>query len=325
MRRRRFLAALAVAGCAPRFGRAQQGRQYRIGWVATSANTFREPYGDAFVRRLAELGLVEGKNLAIDRRHADNRIENFAKVAAAMAGTRYDVLFAGGPEATLAAAAQASREAPIVVVAIDFDPVATGDVASLARPGGRVTGVSMQQSTLPAKRLELLKELLPRASKIAVLTNEQTQGQLTVLRGTARRLGLRLHVVDLRRPPFDLPAAFAGMAQEKCDGVFVTGSALFAALRSEIIRLAFDSRLPASFQQAQWVELGGLTSYGFNFTAAWRRGAEMVAAVLNGAKTAEMPMEVPAAFELALNLKTARGLGLTVPQTLLLRADRIFE
>jgi putative ABC transport system substrate-binding protein len=324
MSRRQFLAACTALAAAP-WARAQRARQYRIGWVATSANTFREPYGQAVVRRLGELGFVEGKNLSIERRHADNRIENFPKVAAAMAGTRYDAIFAAGPEATLAAAAQASREAPIIVIAIDFDPVATGDVASLARPGGRVSGVSMQQSTLPAKRLELLKEMLPKLSKAGVLTNEQAQGQVTVLQGTARRMGLGLHIVDLRRPPFDFPAAFAGMVREKCEAVFVVGSALFAPVRRQLVTVAIDSRLPASFHQAQWVEFGGLMSYGFNFVAAWRRGAEMLAAVLNGAKPADMPMEVPATFELALNLATARKLGVAVPQSLLVRAERVIE
>lgn len=325
MSRRRFVSALALTAIAPCLARAQTGRQYRIGWIATTANTFREPYSQAFVRRLAEIGFVEGKNLSIDRRHADNRVENFPKVAAAMAVNRYDLVFAGGPEATLAAATQVNRDVPIVVVAIDFDPVATGDVASLARPGGRVTGVAAQQSGLLAKRLELLKEMLPGANKVAVLTNELAQGQLSVLQGTARRMGLALHVADLKRPPFDYRAGFAGIVREKCDAMFVVSSALFVPARSEIIRLALESRLPASFSQAQWVELGGLTSYGFNFISMWRRGAEMVAAVLNGAKPADMPMEVPATFELALNLVTARKLGLAIPRTMLVRADRVFE
>ena len=322
MTRRKVLLTAAALAVAP-WVRAQQ--QYRIGWIATSENTFREPYSLSFSQRLTELGFVEGKNLSIERRHADNRVENFPKVATAMAANRYDLVFTGGPEATLAAATQVSRDVPIVVIAIDFDPVATGDVASLGRPGGRVTGISAQQSALPAKRLELLKEMLPKANKIAVLTNELAQGQLSVLQGTARRMGLALHVVDLKRPPFDYRAAFAEMVREKCDAVFVVGSALFAPARSEIVRLALESRLPASVNQAQWVELGGLTSYGFNFVSMWRRGAEMVAAILRGAKPANMPMEVPASFELAVNLATARKLGVTVPQSMLLRADRVIE
>jgi len=326
MSRRRFTAALALAAVAPRLTHGQSpGRQYRVGWIGTSAVTHGEPYSLAFVARLAELGFVEGRNLVLDRRHAGNRVENFPQMAAAMAKTRYDALFTGGPEATLAAATKASHEAPIVVVAVDFDPVATGDVATLARPGGRVTGVSAQQSILSAKRLELLKEMLPKAAKVGVLTNEQTQGQLSVVQGTARRMGLEVHVADLKRTPFDLPAAFAGMVREKCDGVLVLGSALFVPLRRELVGLAIKSRLPGMFHQSQWVELGGLVSYGFNFVSMWRRGAEMLAAVLRGAKPADMPMEVPATFELALNLATARKLGVAVPQSLLVRADRVIE
>lgn len=324
MSRRRFIAACTALAAAP-WARAQQQRQYRVGWIGTSAATHREPYSLAFVQRLAELGFVEGRNLVLDRRHADNRVENFPQMAAAMATTRYDALFTGGPEATLVAASQASRDAPIVVVAVDFDPVATGDVASLARPGGRVTGVSAQQSALPAKRLELLKEMLPRAGKVAVLSNDQTQGQLSLTQGTARRMGLALHVVDLKRPPFDLEAAFAGMQREKCDAVLVLSSALWVPARKELPALALKLRLPSAFSQGQWVEAGGLMSYGFNFVGMWRRGAEMLAAILRGAKPAETPMELPASFELALNLATARTLGVAIPQAMLVRADRVVE
>lgn len=321
--RRRLLAAAGALLVAPR-ALAQQAQQYRVGWIATSSASLHEPQARAFVQRLSELGFVEGRNLLLDRRHADNRVENFPKVAAAMASHRYDALFTGGPELTLATATKASRDAPIVVVAVDFDPVATGDVATLSRPGGRVTGISAQQSTLSAKRLELLKETLPGARRIAVLSNEQTQGQLSVVQGTARRIGLDLYVADLKRPPFDLPAAFAGMTREKCDGLLALGSALFVPLRSQLVGLAIKSRLPAMFHQSHWVEAGGLISYGFSFDSMWRRGAEMIAAILRGAKAAETPMEVPASFELALNLKTARTLGVAVPQSMLIRADRVF-
>jgi putative ABC transport system substrate-binding protein len=325
MSRRRFVSALALAAFAPRLTRAQEARQYRIGWIASSAASLKEPYSIAFTRRLAELGFVEGRNLMIDRRHGDNRVENLPKLAEAMTKNRYNALFTGGPEATLTAATHASRDAPIVVIAVDFDPVSTGDVASLARPGGRVTGVSAQQSALSSKRLELLKEMLPKASKVGVLANEQTHGQLLVVQGTARRMGIGLHVVDLKRPPFDLPAAFSMIVRERCDALMVLGSALLVPVRREVTQLALKSKLPATFHQAQWVELGGLMSYGFNFVSMWRRGAEMVAAVLRGAKPAETPMEVPATFELAVNLTTARALSVPIPQVMLVRADRVIE
>lgn len=325
MSRRRFAAALALAAVAPRFACAQAGRQYRIGWIGTSAATHKEPYALAFVQRLGELGLVEGRNLVIERHHANNRVENFPAVAAMMARTHYDALFTTGPEATLAASVQASRDAPIVVIAVDFDPVATGDVASLARPGGRVTGITAQQSTLPAKRLEFLKEMLPAARRVGVFSNEQTLGQLALAQGTARRMGLELHVIDFKRPPFDFTAAFADVTRQKCDALFALGSALFVPARREITQLALKLRLPSVFHQSQWVEAGGLMSYGFNFVSMWRRGAEMIAGVLRGAKPSETPMEAPASFELAVNLATARKLGLAIPQTMLVRADRVVE
>jgi putative ABC transport system substrate-binding protein len=322
--RRRLLLAAAAAAAAPRAWAQPVERKYRVGWIATSSATLREPQALAFVQRLGELGFAEGRNLILDRRHADNRIENFPKVADGMTKVQYDVIFVSGPEVTLAAATKASRDAPIVVVAVDFDPVSTGDVASLAHPGGRVTGITAQQSTLSAKRLELLKETLPNARKIAVLSNEQTHGQLSVVQGTARRLGLDTYIADVKRPPFDLPAAFAGMTQEKCDGLLALGSGLFVPLRSQLVGLAIQYRLPAMFHQSHWAAAGGLMSYGFNFQSMWRRGAEMVAAILRGAKAAETPMETPVSFELALNLKTAATLGITVPQAMLIRADRVF-
>jgi putative ABC transport system substrate-binding protein len=323
--RRRFVSALAIAAIAPRLARAQASRRYRIGWILTNAVSYKEPYTLAFTRRLGELGFVEGRNLEIERHHANSRVENFPALAATMAKTRYDALFTSGPEATLAAAIQASRDAPIVVIAVDFDPVATGDVASLARPGGRVTGISAQQSVLPAKRLEFLKEMLPAARRVGVFSNEQTQGQLALVQGTARRMGLELHVVNFGWTPFDFPAAFADLARQKCDALFALGSSLFVPGRLEITRLALKSRLPSVFHHSQWVEEGGLMSYGFNFASMWRRGAEMMASVLRGAKPAETPMEVPASFELAINLATARQLGVAIPQTMLVRADRVFE
>lgn len=325
MSRRRFATALALAAIAPRLARAQAGRQYRIGWIGTSAATHKEPYALAFVQRLGELGFVEGRNLVIERHHASNRVENFPAVAAMMSKARYDALFATGSEANLAATIQASRDAPIVVIAVDFDPVATGDVASLARPGGRVTGITAQQSTLPAKRLELLKEMLPKARRVGVFSNEQTQGQLSLVQGTARRMGLEAHVIDFRRPPFDFAAAFDDVVRQKCDALFVLGSAQFVSARREITLLALKSRLPSVFHNSQWIEAGGLMSYGFNFASMWRRGAEIVAGVLRGAKPAETPMEAPASFELAINLATARQLGVTIPQSMLVRVDRVVE
>lgn len=326
VKRRDFLlAAGGIACAASHWSWAQApGRSYRIGWLA-STDSFREPYSLVFVKRLEELGFTEGRNLSIERRHGASGLETLPVMAAELAKLKCDAFFGGGAEAGLAALAQANRDTPIVFVAVDFDPVLTGDVASLARPGGRVTGITAQQSVLPAKRLELLKEMLPGARKVAVFANDQTSTQLTVAQGTARRMGLELHVVDFKRPPFDYEAGFADAVRAKADALFVLGSGLFVPARRLIPELALKHRLPTVFHQAQWAEAGGLMSYGYNFPQMWRRAAEMMANVLKGAKAGEIPMEQPTSFEFALNLKTAKSLGVTVPRPLLVRADRVFE
>jgi putative ABC transport system substrate-binding protein len=302
-----------------------QPRQYRIGWLGSTAQTFKEPYSLAFVQRLAELGYVEGKNLIIERRHGDGVLDKLPAAAAELAKTRCDLYFTAGAESTLASLTHADRTMPIVIVAVDFDPVTTGDVASLARPGGRVTGITALQSVLPAKRLELLKEMLPGTKKVAVFSNDQTLVQLTPTQGTARRLGMELHVIDFKKPPFDYEAGFAEAKRAKTDALFVLGSALWVPARRKITETAIAARLPTVFHQAQWVEVGGLMSYGFNFPALWRRGAELVAVVLKGGKPAEIAMEQPTTYELAVNLKTAKALGITIPQSFLVRADRVVE
>ncbi|MEO8754024.1 MAG: ABC transporter substrate-binding protein, partial [Casimicrobiaceae bacterium] len=243
--------------------------------------------------------------------------------AAELARLNCDIYFTGGSEASLAALTQSSRTTPIVIVAVDFDPVATGDVASLARPGGRVTGVTAVQSALPAKRLELLKELLPNAKTVVVFTNDQTSAQLALSQGTARRLGIALHVVDFKRPPFDYEAGFAEAVRAKGDALIVLGSGLWVPARRKLPELALKARLPTVFHQAQWVDAGGLMSYGFNFPAMYVRGADIVANILRGAMPSELPMEQPTKYELVLNRTTASALGLKIPQSLLVRADRV--
>lgn len=324
-RRRVVLGLAATALLAPGVARAQApARKLRVCWVAVS-NSFNEPYSLAFVKRLAELGFVEGDNLTIERRHGDNLLERMPAVAAELGKLNCNAHFAGGSEINLATLTQAGPDTPIVFIAVDFDPVVTGDVASLARPGGRITGVTALQAQLPAKRLELLKELLPKISRVAVLANEQTAAQLVPVQGTARRLGISLHVVDLKRPPFDYAAGFADMARANAEALFVLGSGLWVPARKLIPELALKARLPTVFHQAQWVDEGGLMSYGFNFTSMFRRGAEMVADVLRGAKPGNIPMEQPKVFELALNRRTAKALGIQIPRALLVRADRVID
>jgi putative ABC transport system substrate-binding protein len=328
MTARRNLLEVAVAGAfsLPRWVHAQQpGRSYRLGWFSTTAEAFKEPQALAFSQRLAELGFVEGRNLVVERRNADGNLERMHGVSAELGKLKCDAYFGGGGEVNLAAMTQASPQTPIVFVAVDFDPVLTGDVASLARPGGRMSGVTALQSALPAKRVELLKELAPGVLKVAVLANVDTSAQLALVQGTARRLGLALQIVDMKRPPFNFEAAFTDVARAKAEALLVLGSGLWVPARRIIVESALKARLPTVFHQGHWVDAGGLMSYGFNFPAMWRRGAEMVAEVLRGAKVGDMPMEQPTVYELVVNLKTARSLGLKVPQSLLVRANRVIE
>lgn len=323
--RRRAFIALAGALAMPRLGRAQPAkRAYRLGWLG-SIDSSKEPYSLALVQRLRELGFVEGDNLAISFRHADGRLERLPALAAELAKLNCDVLFGGGPEATLVAFRQASRDTPIVFIAVDFDPVATGHVVNPARPDGRITGITAVQSVLPAKRVELVKELLPAARKVAVLANDQTAGQLAVVEDAAKRLGLVLHVIHFKRPPFDYEAAMADAVRAKADVLMVLGSALFVPARRQIPELALKARLPTSFHQSQWAEVGGLMSYGFNFPQMWRAGAEMVAKILRGAKPGDIPMEQPTTYELAINMRTAKTLGIRIPESIRVRVDRVVE
>ncbi len=308
----------------PRIALAQQvGRTYRVGWLSSAPRT--DPYNVAFEQRLRELGFAEGQNLVIEYRTAEGRIEKLHELAADLARQNCDVLLAPDSEATLLALEQESRDTPIVVVANSYDPVATGHIASLARPGGRITGVSQLHTELPAKRLELLKELLPRAKRIAVFGDTVTGGQLQVAQAGAGRLGVVLQVFEFKRTPYVYEGAFAESVRAKAEALLVLASAYFVPGRRQIPELALKHHLPSMFVHSQWTEAGGLLSYGPNFSEFYRRAADQVSKILNGTKPAEMPMEQPTRFELVINLKTAKALGITIPQSLHLRADRVIE
>jgi len=323
--RRELILALGATVIEPASAFAQAANRYRLGVLTPSAASFKEAHWVAFFRHLGELGLVEGRNLSIERRHAGGQVDRLPALATELANLKCDVFVTGGAPAALAALSGASKATPIIVMAVDFDPVASGDVASLARPGGHVTGITAMQSAMPAKRLELLKEMLPGIGKVAVFSNSQTTEQLSVVQGAAQRTGLALHIVDFKDPPFDYKAGFASAERAKADALFVLGSALWVPARSTIVELALKARLPSVFHHLGWVEAGGLMSYGFNFSTIWRRGAEMAAAVLRGTKVSEIPMEQPNVFQLALNLKTAKVLGIAISRSVLLRADRVIE
>jgi putative ABC transport system substrate-binding protein len=324
---RRAFIALAATLAMPRWARGQAAqRVHRLGWLSATESQHKEPYGLAFVQRLRELGFVDGVNLTIGYRYVDGEIEKLPAVAAELARLNIDVLFGAGLEASLAALKQVGGETPIVFVAVDFDPIATGHVLNPARPGGRLTGVTAVQSVLPGKRLELVKELLPATRKVAVLGNDQTVGQLAVAEEAARRLALELHVIHFKRLPFDYEGAIADALRAKSEVLFVLGSALFVAPSRRLIpELALKARLPSVFHHAQWVEAGGLMSYGFNFPQLWRSAADMVAKIMRGTKAGDIPMEQPTTYELAINAKTAKALGIRIPESIRIRVDRVID
>lgn len=261
----------------------------------------------------------------IEFRTAEGRIDRLPELAADLARQNCDVLLAPGSEASLVAIKQASRDTPIVMVANDYDPVATGHIASLARPGGRITGVSQLQTELPAKRLELLKELLPKAKRIAVFSDTATAGQLKAVQAGAKRLGVALQVIEFKRAPYDYESAFAVSVRAKAEALLVLVSGFFVTARRQITELALKHRLPSMFGNFLWADAGGLLSYGPNFSEFYRRAAEQVSMILKGAKPAEMPVEQPTKFELVVNMKTAKALGIKIPNSILVRADKVIE
>ena len=328
MKRRRILgifAGTAALHTVPHVAVAQSStRQYRLCWL-NAASTRAEPYNIAFVARLGELGFTEGRNLVIDYRNAEGLVERLPALASDLARQKCDAFLGAGPEATLVAARQAVRETPIVIVANDYDPVATGHITSMARPGGWITGVSQFQTELSAKRLGLLKELLPNATRFAVLADSATKGQLAIVREAARRMDIVLHVVEFRSAPYDYEGAFAAFSGAGAQALLVLTSGLFVPARQKIPALALENLLPSMFNNQLWAQAGGLLTYGVNFPHLYRRAAEQVSLILKGTRPADMPVEEPSAFELVVNLKTARALGLTIAPAVLARADEVIE
>jgi putative tryptophan/tyrosine transport system substrate-binding protein len=322
--RRHLLAAMGGLTILPRAFAQQSGRTYRLGWL-TVRDTRPEPYNVAFVARLGELGFAEGRNLNIDYVVAGDKSETLADGAVALARLNCDAYFAPGSELTLAAMKRATPDKPIVIVSNDYDPVATGHIANMARPGGRITGVSQLQTELPAKRLSVLKEMLPKLKRVAVLADVSTQGQLEISQSAAAQLGVELIVHQFARAPYDYEAAFAEFSRRKAQAFIALASGFFVSARKQIPELALKHRLPSIFNNAVWAQAGGLMSYGPNFSASYRRAAEQVAQIFKGANPGDMPLEQPNVVEMIINVATAKALGLTIPQALRLRADDVIR
>ena len=316
-----FSLALGILS-APRFSDAQQPVKVpRIGVMATHD----WPPFEAFRAGLRELGYVEGKNLLIEWRWSEAKNERFPDFAAELIRLKIDVIVVWGTPAAMAAK-NATKTIPIVMAATG-DPVGMGLIASLARPGGNITGSSALNLELEAKRLELLKEIVPKLSRVAVLWNPAERTHQVFLKETrtaAQALGVQLHPVGVQSPP-DFEGAFATMARERADGLIVVPSTVFVFHRVRIADLALKSRLPSAYLHTDHAEAGGLMSYSPNYHDLFRRAATYVDKILKGAKPADLPVEQPMRFELVINLKTAKALGLTIPQSVLIRADTVIQ
>ena len=278
-----------------------------------------DPVIQTIRRELRNLGYVDGQTIRIEYRGAQGHADRLPKLAQELVDLKADAIVVGAVSIARAAK-QATTTIPIIIVAFDYDPVAAGLVDSLSRPGGNVTGIFPRTSDLVGKNLELLKELLPRASHVAVLYDDLSIRQLEALKDAARTLGVQLHLIEVR-PPFDYSAAFKDAARKKPDAMMVLNSAHSYIARDQIANLALQYKLPTTGN----VLAGGLISYGPDQLGAFGRTAYFVDRVLKGASPAELPIEQPTQYLLLVNLKTAKALGITIPESILLRADEVIR
>ena len=324
-RRRDFLVGIGALIAPPLSGFAQQTRNVRLGYLSSNPPSDTELALDAFRRRLREFGYIEKRNLAIESRYADGRFGDLPKLASELVQLKVDVLFVYGTPASLAAK-NATRNIPVVFAGVN-DPLAVGLVSDLRKPGSNVTGVTTNNSELSAKRLSLLKEAVPGASRVAVLANpdfKPTSAMVSQMRLASQPLAVDLFVMEARQPQ-EISAAFGRLASLKPDALIVMPDPWFLSQRSRIVELATQNRIPAMYHLRQYLDVGGFIAYGASYTESFQQGAALVDKVLRGAIPADLPVEQPWRYEVGVNLKTAKALGLTLPQSFLLRADLVIQ
>lgn len=317
------LAASVSAGAQP------TDKGYRIGYlsIGSASTTYTRPL-EAFRQRLHELGWDEGRNLHIEYRYAEGQADRLPALADELVRLKVDLIVAS-PTPSAQAAKDATRTIPIVGLSLT-EPVAVGLVPSLARPGGNVTGLTYGADTdIFGKQLQLLKEAVPNIRRVAVLAHPASGGptyrlRMESVKSAARSLGLQLQVLEVREPS-DFDAAFAAMVKERASALLVSGDAIFFVHRQRVADLATKHRLPSMSTQRQWVDAGGLLSYAPSFPEQYWRAATYVDKIFRGAKPADLPIEQPTKYELAINLRTARELGISLPQALLQRADEVIK
>ena len=327
MRRRDFIRAVAGSAVAwPMGATAQQtSKVWRVGMLETTSQTLNAPNLNAFRRRLQELGYVEGQNLIIEYRSGEGRIERFSELAAEMVRLKVDIIVTRGTPAALAAK-NATATIPIVMAAI-AEPVGTGMVASLARPGGNVTGLSAIVNELAAKRIEIMREIVPKISRMAMIDN---MGNASVpaawdeMKRATLAFGIQPQLYDVRKPE-DIGPAFDTAIAQQADALTVGNDSVVIASRLQVVELAGKHHLPAIYASREFVDAGGFLSYAAHYPDLYRRAASYVDKIFRGAKAGDLPVEQPTKLELVINIKTAKALGLDVPFHLQQRADEMVE
>jgi putative tryptophan/tyrosine transport system substrate-binding protein len=318
--------ALSFAVLPGSFGQ-QQGKVWRVGFLAMRSPTASNPvdaYG-AFLQGMRQLGYVEGKNLIIEWRLAEGQVERLPTLAAELVQLKVDVIVAAGVQPT-SAAQKATTTIPIVM-ANSIDPVGSGFVASLVRPGGNITGLSNLIGDLSPKHFEMLRSMVPKLSRVAILVNPTNSGHATILKTVqtaAQKSSVKILSVQARNPQ-EIETAFSTMTQDNAEAVIVANDLFFNQQRRQVAELAQKNRLPSVAAVRGYVEAGGLMSYGPSFVENYRRAATYVDKIFKGAKPGDLPVEQPTKFEMFINRKTAKALGFTIPQSLLISADKIIE
>jgi len=319
--RRQFLFAAAALVAAPQFGIAQE-RTVRVGALGPRRNSVVLPHA---LKRLAELGYVEGQNLVLEFRSADGDFERFPALARELIEARCDLIFAVGTVHAARALREAKTDIPVVILGTEFDPVTAGIVRTLQRPGGNITGVFSMQPMVARKRLELLREMVPAAKRVLLLGDGFTEQELESVRQAAKQLGVETVSETFTALPYDIDGAFARGRAAGILAVMVLVSPSLFNQRKRIFEITSQHRIPAAVSAPVWGQDGILFSYGANLAKLYGRGGDIAARILKGANPADTPVEQPVEFELVVYLKTAKALGITVPRSILLRANRVIE
>ena len=319
-----LLAAVLLANLSPAEAQ-QQPKVPRVGFLIASSPSATSARIEAFRQGLRELGYVEGKNIAIEHHYAEGKLDRIPDLAAELVRLKVDIIFSTGPQSTRAAK-EATSTIPIVM-GFDNDPVSNGFVASLARPGGNITGMSTLAPEISGKQLELLKEVVPKLSRVIVFGTSTQPGNAQALKEielAAGALGVKFQFFDILGPK-DIEPAFGTTGKGRADAVLVLNSPVFNSQRAQTTELAVRNRVPTIYWATEFVEAGGLMTYSVSFTDLFRRAATYVDKILKGAKPADLPVEQPKKFELIVNLKAAKQIGLTIPPNVLARADIVIR